>query len=571
MRISPLLISVAFWALLALPAAAGTVEGTVTGADQKPLQGVLVRLTDAASGRSEAVYSNAAGRFTLTTALQGALELRLRTPYFKDLKVAVELAADSRVERQLAMQPMTDPVEISDSLPAAYHFGSLEFERGEGAVFNRFQFQRDCLSCHQLGNPLTRRPRPPELWNVTIERMHRYVGSNFDGALRDRRSQLLAKGFDGKPVTVRPEFPLDPSLSRAKIEEYRLSRGIVPHDAIANPNDGLLYTVDQGASFIAITDPKTGQSEYVSQTGKGNRYRVPDSKTGEIAAFPENTRNAPHSLALGRDGKYYVTNTRTNTIGVFDPKTREWEPSFVIGGGARYPHTVRVDSEGIVWFTLAGSEQVGRIDPQTGQSTVIRLPAVKSGGVSGGTQPYGIDIHPTDGSIWYGRLFGDKIGRIDAKTLALQEFDSPVRGPRRMRFDAKGVLWVTGYSEGELARLDVAGKSFKAKVYRIPEFAGGYRPAPYALGVHPQTNDIWINENMTDRLYRFIPSEERFVAYPVPLAGTYTRDFSFTTDGRACTSNNPLPIAALEGGVAEILCIQVEPDSSAKSALRHVD
>jgi hypothetical protein len=62
---------------------------------------------------------------------------------------------------------------------------------------------------------------------------------------------------------------------------------------------------------------------------------------------------------------------------------------------------------------------------------------------------------------------------------------------------------------------------------------------------------------MTDRFFRFIPEEERFVVYPAPLTGTYTRDFSFTEDGKACTSNNPLPIAALEGGVAEIMCIEL--------------
>ena len=172
--------------------------------------------------------------------------------------------------------------------------------------------------------------------------------------------------------------------------------------------------------------------------------------------------------------------------------------------------------------------------------------------------PYGIDINPVDGSIWYSRLFGDKIGRIDPNTLEVNEFDSPVRGPRRMGFDQQnGTLWLTGYSEGQLARITVSTDGFESEVYALPEFAEGYPPAPYALGVHPQTGDVWVNENMTDRIYRFISEEERFVVYPVPLSGTYTRDFSFTEDGRACTSNNPLPIAALEGGVSELICIEL--------------
>ena len=66
-----------------------------------------------------------------------------------------------------------------------------------------------------------------------------------------------------------------------------------------------------------------------------------------------------------------------------------------------------------------------------------------------------------------------------------------------------------------------------------------------------------MNENMTDRIFRFIPEQERFIAYPVPLTGTYTRDFTFTEDGKACTSNNPLPMAALEGGIGELICIEI--------------
>jgi hypothetical protein len=127
-----------------------------------------------------------------------------------------------------------------------------------------------------------------------------------------------------------------------------------------------------------------------------------------------------------------------------------------------------------------------------------------------------------------------------------------------MRFDQRdGTLWLTGYSEGKLAQITTSANGFESKVYSLPEFAEGYGPAPYALGVHPKTGDVWLNENMTDRFFRFIPEEERFVVYPAPLTGTYTRDFSFTEDGKACTSNNPLPIAALEGGVAEIICIEL--------------
>jgi DNA-binding beta-propeller fold protein YncE len=555
--------------LLSLPAAAGVLVGSVNDQQGKPLEGVLVRLTDNRGGVSESVYTDAGGRYTLRTRLSGDLDLRLRAPYFRDAERKVELGPDDTQTENVAMVAMTDAREVSESLPAAYHFGSLPFEQGDDKDFNRYQFQRDCLSCHQLGNPFTRVPRTREAWAISIERMHRMVG-NFDAALRDRRSVLLEQGFDGQPLQVRPRFPVDPGLTRARLLEVRLDQAFVPHDAIAHAN-GLLYTVDQGLDHIVVTDLATGKSAYYPQTGgRGMEYRAGYTTADQevLGEFNPGSRHGPHSLDLrARDGKYYVTNSGSRSIGVFDPADNEWEPAFVIPEetGAVYPHTVRVDRKGFVWFTLAGSEHVGRLDPDSGKFDIIALPKATPGGVSGGTQPYGVDIDPLTDTMWYTRLFADKIGYVDPQTLAVTEFDSPVRGPRRMRFDRNGVLWVTGYSEGQLARVEVRD-GFRSKVYDMPEFAPGYRPAPYALGVHPDTQDIWLNENMTDRIYRFIPAEERFVAYPVPLSGTYSRDMTFTPDGQVCLSNNPIPPPALEGGVLQILCIDTDYDPAQGAA-----
>ena len=417
-----------------------------------------------------------------------------------------------------------------------------------------------------MGNPFTRIPRTPEYWVTTIQRMHRMVG-NFDKELRDRRAVILSKGFDGKPVAVRPEFPIHGELETAKIYEYMLTTAYVPHDSIAHPTNGLIYTVDQGLDHMVVTDPVSRESKYVFQTGgSAEKYHKDVTKEEVLGEFDPGSRHGPHSLDLGKDGKYYVTNTGTNSIGVFNPDTNEWEPSHVIPREhkANYPHTVRVDKKGGVWFTLAGSEKVGRLNPDLGSFDIVDLPDAKSGGIAGGTQPYGIDINPVDDRMWYGRLFADKIGTVDPDTLEVTEYDTPIKGPRRMRFDKEGILWVSGFSEGQLARVDVS-KGFEAKVYDMPEFAEGYRPAPYALGVHPQTQDIWLNENMTDRIFRFIPSEERWVVYPVPLSGTYTRDMTFTPDGQVCLSNNPIPPPALEGSVLEIICLDPSYDPARES------
>lgn len=564
MKKTILLLSCLLSAMLALSANANTLSGVIKDSEGNPMHGVLVRVTDAQSIVSESVYTNAEGEYNLVTILEGSLSIRARLPYFKDVMASVTLSGQANLD--LVMQPMTDLMEISNSLPAAYHFGSLPFDEGENDDFGRAQFQRDCLSCHQLGNNYSRNPGNSEYWLGTIVRMHRMYGS-FDEELRDRRVELLAEGFTGEPLMLRPEFPIDPALETTKIYEYAITPAYVPHDAIIHPETGTIYTVDQVFDHMVVTDPETGQSKYVQQKDSlAMKYHrgSPILNNDDLGEFDPTLAKGPHSMTLGLDGKYYVTNTNDTSIGVFNPDVDQWEPSFKIpsDSGARYPHTLRTTKSGDVWITFAGSEHVARLNPVNGEFTVLDLPPVKGNGVlSDATQPYGIDVNPIDDSVWYGRLFADKIGRIDPVTLEITEYDTPVRGPRRMRFDDEGILWVTGYSEGELARIDVSD-GFSSKVYLMPSFADNIRVAPYALGVHPDTQDIWINENMTDRVYRFIPDEERFIVYPMPLAGTYTRDMTFSADGQVCSSNNPLPPAALEGGVLEIFCIDPEYDSN---------
>lgn len=562
-------MSIIVGALLTMSVNANTLSGVVKDSDGNPMNGVLVRATDAQSIISEAVYSNAEGEYKLVTILEGQLSIRARSPYFKDVMASVTLTGT--VTQDLVMEPMTDLMEISNSLPAAYHFGSLPFEEGDDADFNRYQFQRDCLSCHQLGNNYSRHPGDAEYWLGTIIRMHRMYGS-FDEELRDQRVELLAEGFTDNPLMLRPEFPIDPELGKAKIYEYAITPAYVPHDSIIHPETGIIYTVDQAFDHMVVTDPETGQSKYIQQRDSlAMKFHLgsPIVSNDDLGDFDDSLGKGPHSLSMGLDGKYYVTNTGDTSIGVFNPNTDQWEPSFKIpaDSGARYPHTLRTSKSGDVWITFAGSEHVGKLDPVTGEFTIIDLPGgrVGNGILSNATQPYGVDINPIDDAMWYGRLFADKIGRIDPDTLEVTEYDAGVRGPRRMRFDKEGILWITGYSEGQLAKVDVSN-GYDVTVYDMPGFSEGIRPAPYALGVHPQTQDIWINENMTDRTYRFLPDEERFIVYPMPLEGTYTRDMVFSTDGKVCASNNPLPPAALEGGVLEIFCIDPEYDPEAGEA-----
>jgi streptogramin lyase len=275
----------------------------------------------------------------------------------------------------------------------------------------------------------------------------------------------------------------------------------------------------------------------------------------------------------------------SSTLQSFNPKTKQFMV-YPVPNDALYPHTVRVDRNDIVWFTIVASNQLGRFDPKTEQMTVMRLPhngfwrwvsdmllptllRVSSWipdsalmlefsharflGFEVMAFPYGIDIHPKDGSVWYAKLYANKIGRVDSTTMQVQEFDSPLRGPRRPRFDADGILWIPAFDEGALMRFDPATAVFD--IYRIPGVAKGEYETPYALNVWRPTGEIWLAANNSDRVLRFSPKTKTFQSYASPTRVTVLRDFAFTKDGRVCSSQSNLPAYAIEDQRPSYLCI----------------
>lgn len=551
-------------AALALGAAslaqAGTVSGAVAGEDGQAIAGAIVTLTDK-RGVSESVYSNDRGEFRLATKLQGELDLWVRKRYHRDDTRKLALPAAAKTSVKVTLAALKDAKAISDDHPPLSHFSRIAFDKDEKALFSRPNFARDCLSCHAVGELKTRQQRPLEEWVKTAQRMHAYLG-NGDPKAAQTRAEMLTKAFDGAPATSKPVVPTDPLIYTAKIYRWRLDGALVPHDPAAHKGDNRIYTVDMMGGKVLETDLKTGTTKEYVEPAEGMPGGGVFTKMGMPAPYGMTVPRGPHSLAEGKDGKFYLTDLIGNSIGEFDPKTKKFAHHAIpMEAKALYPHTIRAAKDGKLWFTIAFSNQVGRFDPATKEMKILNMPFSPSLSIVGGPSPYGIDIHPRDGSVWYSSLSSDKIVRVDPKTFEAREYDSPVRGPRRQRFDAAGNLWVAGFSEGAIARIDVG--TWQAKIFRLPVFAAGEVPSPYALAIHPKTGDVWVNDTMLDLVWRFLPKEERFVAYPLPLKGTYTREFTFPKEGWACTTNNSLN-QFIEGGFPELICIDAGPGLARK-------
>ena len=528
------------------------IEGRVRAPDTA-LAGALVTVTSSDGLYAETVYSDAGGNFRLETRQSGVVTVRARKAYYADATQALALRAGRNSRLDLLLAPLTSLQVISDSLSASAHFSRLEFDDVEAQEW----FQIECLTCHQLGNAYTRMPKSRERWTQVLTRMLGFYNVT-DPEWIERYVDVLSKAFDGTPVDTRQTHRVDPLVSGARFLEWKLPQGVIAHDVEYLSADGRFYTVDQGNDRIYITDPSSRTTEtFVIPDGGipvGGKFL---ELFGDPNPFSLAVARGPHSLQLGPDGHFYTTDTVSGQIGEFDPVRRAYA-GHDIGDKALYPHTLRFDAHGRVWFTLGVSNQVGYFDIETDAMRTIDLPADTDRPQMPALMPYGIDVHPSDGSIWYSSLMANRIGRIDPESLEVRVFEPPVRGPRRMRFAKDGTLWIPSFGDGALVRLDT--RTMRYERYTIPPLAPGEIEAPYAVGVHPQTQEVWITANMSDRMFRFLPDEARFIAYPLPTRGIYLRDIVFTPQGWVCAASSPVPAPlTVEGGMQEVACLDPGP------------
>jgi streptogramin lyase len=573
---------------MAAPASghAGTISGTVM--DQgKPLPGAMVTAFSTDNKRRETVYADATGRYALTVDFAGKLSVRARAPYFKDASTEVDLPLLAYRTQAFVLEQHSVAAELSESLPASAHLTALSF----GSQSSREAFISQCNYCHQVGNTLTRTPRTEDAWRDTVLRMEGYFAMLTNKEASDI-TKVLSKGFDGKPVQAVQRLEWDARIAPAKIKEWVAGDAMsFIHDADVGEDEDL-YGADEGHDVIWHLDRKTG---------KIAEYKIPDIGLPEGGVFQGvqlpigvfTGQHGPHSMAQAKDGKFWITNALSSSLASFDPVTKQFK-IFEMGRTHLYPHTIRIAKDGIIWFTIVASNEMGRFDPKTEKFTIIHLPeegfwsgvshylfpwVLKIGawfpkmnlhmgvnhakwafqGRSAFPFPYGIDVNPVDGSIWYAKLNAHKIGRVDPRTQEVTEFDTPFKGPRRLRFDAKGNLWIPAFDDSGLMKFDTQTKRFET--FKLPLLAHNEYEVPYALNVHPKTGEVWITSNMSDRIFRFLPATKQFVSYALPTRVTWLRDMVFTKDNAVCSSSSNLPAYGIEGGLASFICLY--PDGEA--------
>lgn len=436
-------------------------------------------------------------------------------------------------------------------------------------------FQLNCAFCHQQASVFMRNERTHQQWLDIFARMNSY-----GARLPEKFFEPIANVLIGEYQRLRaaPNIPkAEPwqeSLSDITMHEMEIGDGFSQmHDLLLHPN-GKVYVGDNLFDRIYEIDPQTNNYQVYkvpalagAQPGGflGNRFK----------RFPkiDNTMGV-HSFAVSpRDGHIFITPSMQQALIEFDPDSKRFTLHEMPSGF--YPHTIRIDAEDRVWFTLALSSQVAMFDRQLAKFTLIDLPARNTKEAiiinllpmifaipvdyrpqpapdeigTGLPMPYGIDID-ANGGVWVARLYANDLAYIDPTTHAVTMIDFPYGGPRRLRCDADGNVWIVAFQEGLLVKYDPSQKKYTS--FELPVI----NEIPYALNVDKVRGQVWVNGNQSDTLMRFDIADQSWLTIPLPRARFFSRDVEIDeATGAVYTTNSHFPIWQTEGGLPSLVRI----------------
>jgi streptogramin lyase/cytochrome c5 len=529
--------------VLMAPANAATISGKVVDASGKAMEGVMLTAGDEERAQYISVFTGPDGSFTIDTLRDTTYNVRARL--WGQIDRYQNSVAAGATGLSFAMEPATgEMLEMQRTADSA--FGMLKWD----SLADKENFKQMCTYCHQAGTVGFRSPEEPVDWETMITRMDGFGGlyKHTQEGLVDR---LLAT-FSDEAVAKWPPYvpPPAPTGDAAQVRITEWDMGELENACVHDLElglDGLVYVVDMDTNCMRTLNPETGEREEFITPGQGWA--------------------GAHSIERGNDGNMWMTLCGSGQMAKFDVKTDEWHiESSAEAGKSRgsYPHTLRInpaDPEGLVWYTDAGANAVFSMHPDTMVATKYQLlsadQAVGAGrGESSGITPYGLDFSPVDDSIWYSKLNGNRIGRIDPKVEGgdIKEWIPPFDGPRRIHVAPNGVVWAPGFGTGVIGAFDP-----KTEKWELVELDNSSNRIPYALNIDPEGN-VWICGTGNDTLSRYNPTTKEMTVFRMPSRVTYTREIEFGDDGSIWTCNSNSPARHIERGRGSIIKLELLGD-----------
>ena len=501
---------------------ASPLSGVVSSAEEGAMEGVIVSAQLAGSTITVSVVSDDKGRYSFPAGrLQpGSHDVRIRAAGY-DLATAnpkIAIAADKPASADLKLVKTKD---LGAQLTNAEWLVSVP-----GTPQQKSMLQ-NCVTCHTVERVMRAKYTSQELLETVLPRMQSYVNQSIPEAPQLRKAERLMEERGDSRVQIYKavgDYLAQVNLSTAEngtwgyelktfprpkgratrvvYTEYDLPRkSIQPHDVILDGQGNAWYS-SFGEQFIGRVDTKTGAHK---------EYAVPMHKPG----FPTGSL----SLRADQDGRFWFGNMYQGTLYQFDPRTEAMRafplPPEVNVDQAQLnmsaPGAIKVDNK--IWTQNNGFAGVHRLDLTTSKWETWEP-------YKGAKEPHNIYdiVADSKNNLFYTDFRWRHIGRIDAKTGAVEIYEVPTAGanPRRAQMDGQDRMWFGEYRGHRIGMFDT--KTLKFKEWPIPTPWS----APYDVTLD-RNEDAWTGSMLTDRVARLNTKTDEIIEYLAPRSTNIRR------------------------------------------------
>jgi streptogramin lyase len=552
--------------VMAAPAFADALlSGTIKSSDDKAMGGVTVSAKPDGGTITTTVFTDEAGQYYFPELPAGHYKVWAQALSYQTAKGAVDLSANAKQDFTLAA--MSDPEATFKQLPGNLMLDALPQRTPEEARMKRI-VRTVCTGCHTPSFPLQHRFDEAG-WSAALELMKNanvygtFVGNERapSGIIDYHQKELAAylaaaRGPGDSDMQVKLEPRPSGEAARVMFKEYD-----VPLDPDVNlpanfvQNDGSDWSLGTPSVLIpgwGVHDAwldLTGNLWFTCNiANKRTTIGRIDTATGEVKLFkipgPGGLAAQAHGMTRDPNGIiWFNVNNGRGGLGRLDPTTQEIKVylppnGMTQTGGAT---TVDYDGKGDIW--ASAPDGALRFDPVEEKFTEYKSKTYKTPNGTGVTYGAAAD---RDGNGYWAEMVLDTIGVGDAsggvteikltpdtqqsalltademkfyETYNQPDFNSPLpwaQGPRRMGTDKfADVLWVGDSWGANLARIDT--HSHAVKFVDLPG-----EQQPYHVAVD-KNHDAWTNLWGADRVMRYDPNSNGWIAFDLPTRGAEPR------------------------------------------------
>jgi virginiamycin B lyase len=269
-------------------------------------------------------------------------------------------------------------------------------------------------------------------------------------------------------------------------------------------------------------DPWVGEGNTIWFVGQRSDYVAKfNRETEEFHRIDLEDGAGPHTVVANEDGAWYAGN-RAAHIGFIDRETEEITQFPLPGDGPRDVHTFAFDSEGDLWFTVQGGNQIGKMDLETEKMQVWDAETERA-------RPYGILVDDDD-QPWIVMVGTNKLATIEDGNLREIDLPREEARPRRIAITDDGNIWYVDYAAGHVGRYDPETEEIEEW-----ETPSGEDSAPYAMASDGEDRLWFVETGPQPNLFvGFDPETESFTApVEVPSGGGTVRHMVYDAEANA--------------------------------------